>query len=447
MFLQVIQGRVTNPQEVRAALDRWVDDLSPGATGWLGSTVGVTEESLLIATVRFTSQRTARANSSRPEQDEWWTETARLFTGEVTFHDCREAVVLGAGGSDDAQFVQVIQGRSDNIKRLRELARAFEPMMATHRPELLGSTIGLHGDGEFTQVAYFTNEEEARQGESRVPPPEVAALLEEQRSLSQDLTYYDLRDPWLYAPSSKRATAQVARQRLGRPMTITEGGGPMTTDAETQGTEAPEREGIEHPLLLAALLRRRRERGDSLVEHPLLLAALMRRRGEDDDEGIEHPLLLAALMRRRGEDDDEGIEHPLLLAALMRRRRERGDSLVEHPLLLAALMRRRGEDDDEGIEHPLLLAALMRRRRERGDSLVEHPLLLAALMRRRREDDDEGIEHPLLLAALMRRRREDDDEGIEHPLLLAALMRRRGEDDDEGIEHPLLLAALMRRRR
>jgi hypothetical protein len=171
----------------------------------------------------------------------------------------------------------------------------------------------------------------------------VAALLEEQRSLLQDLTYYDLREPWLYSPSRKRTSAQVAQQGLDRPRTISEGGS-MTTEAETRGTEAPEREGEEqvlHPLLLAALMRRRRERGESLVEHPLLLAALMRRRREEDDEGLEHPLLLAALARRRREDDDEGIEHPLLLAALLRRRKERGESLVEHPLLLAALLARR----------------------------------------------------------------------------------------------------------
>jgi hypothetical protein len=301
VFLQVVQGRVTNPQEVRTALDRWVDELSSGASGWLGSTVGVTEDGVLIATARFTSEEAARRYSSRPEQDEWWTETSRLFTGEVTFHNCREVLLLGAGDSADAQFVQVIQGRSDNIERLRELARAFELMMSTYRPELLGTTIGLHGDGGFTQVAYFTSEDEARRGEGREPPPEVAALLKEERSLLRDVGYYDLRDPWHYSRK-----------------TITEGES-MTTADTTQGTSAPEREGEEqvlHPLLLAALMRRRRARGESLVEHPLLLAALMRRRGEDD--GIEHPLLLAALMRRRGEDD--GIEHPLLLAALLARR-------------------------------------------------------------------------------------------------------------------------------
>jgi hypothetical protein len=33
------------------------------------------------------------------------------------------------------------------------------------------------------------------------------------------------------------------------------------------------------------------------------------------------------------------IEHPLLLAALMQRRREDSDGMMEHPLMLAALSR------------------------------------------------------------------------------------------------------------
>lgn len=202
MFLQVVQGRVASPGAVRAALDRWAAELSPAATGWLGSTVGVTEGGLLIATVRFTSEENARRNSTRPGQDAWWAEASKLFTDEVAFHDCQEVVLLGPGGSDDARFVQVVQGRSDDVARLCELARAFEPMMSTYRPELLGSTIGLHGDGGFTQFAYFTNEEEARRGEDQVPPPEMAALLAEERSLLRDLAYYDLRDPWLYSPSA-----------------------------------------------------------------------------------------------------------------------------------------------------------------------------------------------------------------------------------------------------
>jgi uridine kinase len=50
-------------------------------------------------------------------------------------------------------------------------------------------------------------------------------------------------------------------------------------------------------LLLAALARRRRGRGERLVEHPLLLAALTRRHGEEGDGVMDHPLVLAALAR------------------------------------------------------------------------------------------------------------------------------------------------------
>ncbi|MCH0561332.1 hypothetical protein, partial [Streptomyces sp. MUM 16J] len=61
------------------------------------------------------------------------------------------------------------------------------------------------------------------------------------------------------------------------------------------------------------------------------------------------------------EFGEESAFGPLLLAALLARREERGEEpIIEHPLLLAALARRREESNDESIiEHPLLLAALM----------------------------------------------------------------------------------------
>lgn len=33
------------------------------------------------------------------------------FTGEVTFHDCKDVMLLLGGESDDAEFVQLVQGR------------------------------------------------------------------------------------------------------------------------------------------------------------------------------------------------------------------------------------------------------------------------------------------------------------------------------------------------
>jgi hypothetical protein len=55
MFVQVIQGQVSDAGQVRAALDRWVQELAPGAIGGLGSTAGVTVDARFIVLARFES--------------------------------------------------------------------------------------------------------------------------------------------------------------------------------------------------------------------------------------------------------------------------------------------------------------------------------------------------------------------------------------------------------
>ena len=90
-----------------------------------------------------------------------------------------------------------------------------------------------------------------------------------------------------------------------------------------------------------------------------LINAFMSRDG-DEERGIEHPLLLAMLMRhRRSEEDEPSIDHPLLLAMLMRRRRGGSDAMIEHPLLLAMLMRRRRGEG--GLGDSALAGALLGR--------------------------------------------------------------------------------------
>jgi hypothetical protein len=111
VFVQVIQGQVADAAKVRAAMDRWGQELAPGASGWLGSTAGMTEDGRLIALARFESEEAAQRNSQRPEQDQWWTQTATLFSGAPTFKDSSDVTVDLIGDPDDADFVQVIQGR------------------------------------------------------------------------------------------------------------------------------------------------------------------------------------------------------------------------------------------------------------------------------------------------------------------------------------------------
>src|SRR5918995_1464900 len=100
MFVQVIQGRTSQPEALVEAFDRWKADLSASATGWLGSTGGVTEDGRLIAVARFESEEAAMSNSSRPEQGAWWADFAKLLDGEATFLDSTDVEVDMQGDPD-----------------------------------------------------------------------------------------------------------------------------------------------------------------------------------------------------------------------------------------------------------------------------------------------------------------------------------------------------------
>jgi hypothetical protein len=202
VFVQVIQGQVADAEQARAALDRWAQELAPGATGWLGSTAGVTEDGRFIALARFASEEAARRNSDRPEQDRWWAETARLFSGEPTFNDSSDVTVDLVGDPDEAGFVQVIQGRGSDPDRARELMRQdSSAAWAAYRPEILGSVAVGHEGGAYTMAVYFTSEAAAREGERKQPPPELQAQMDELAALSVgEPEFFDLKQPWLYSP-------------------------------------------------------------------------------------------------------------------------------------------------------------------------------------------------------------------------------------------------------
>jgi hypothetical protein len=200
VFIQVIQGRAVDPGGIRRAADRWLAELQPGADGWLGSTAGVTDDGRFISVVRFESQEQARRNSDRPEQGAWWREMSGHLADAV-FHDSSRVHVYQGGGSDDAGFVQVIQGHTDDMERLATVGRAQEQVLARQAPHILGMTVAEHADrpGDFTQTVYFTTEEEARRFE-RDHPAESDAASAEIFSLLSDLRYHDLRTPWLQSP-------------------------------------------------------------------------------------------------------------------------------------------------------------------------------------------------------------------------------------------------------
>ena len=201
MFVQVIQGQVADAGKLRAALDRWAEEVAPGAAGWLGSTAGVTEDGRFIALARFESEEAARRNSDRPEQDRWWAETSQLLSGEATFKDSSDVTVDANGDPDQAGFVQVIRGRGSDPERARELMSQDSSAWADFRPDIIGSVGVGHEGGAYTMAIYFTSEEAAREGERKEPPPELKAQMEEMQQLSVgEPEFFDLKQPWLYAP-------------------------------------------------------------------------------------------------------------------------------------------------------------------------------------------------------------------------------------------------------
>jgi hypothetical protein len=203
MFVQVIQGKTSDPTGLRGLADRWVDELGSDAQGWLGTTMGVTADGDFVGVVRFTSAEDAARNSDRPQQGAWWEEFSKHLDGEATFHDCTTADTWLAGGSDDAGFVQVIQSR---IKDRQAVTSGLEGMASANaeefgRADLIGGVYALHDDDDgLTQVAYFTSETAARQGESQEASPESQAAMEEFMAAVSDTRYFDLTDPWLASP-------------------------------------------------------------------------------------------------------------------------------------------------------------------------------------------------------------------------------------------------------
>jgi hypothetical protein len=201
MFVQVIQGRVDDPEQLRSAIDQWQHEVAPGAIGWLGSTGGVTQDGRFIALVRFESEEAARRNSDRTEQDQWWAQTSKLFDGEPIFKDSSDVTVDRTGDPDRAGFVQIMQGRGSDPERARELMAQDSSEWAAFRPEVIGSVAVGHEGGAYTMALYFTSEEAAREGERKVPPPNLQAQMDEMAKLAiGEPEFFDLNEPWLHSP-------------------------------------------------------------------------------------------------------------------------------------------------------------------------------------------------------------------------------------------------------
>jgi hypothetical protein len=199
MFVQVIKGRTNDAAALRARGDGWRDEVRPGATGYLGGTFGIAEDGTFLILARFADEAAAKANSERPEQSAWWEGTASLIDGEATFRESSDVATMFDGGSDQATFVQVMEGKvADRAKAEGFETPEMEAQLHAARPDLLGSVRVWFPDDSFVEAAYFTSEEDARKGEAS---PDFAGPQEEYMALFGDMTFLDLRDPQLTGPA------------------------------------------------------------------------------------------------------------------------------------------------------------------------------------------------------------------------------------------------------
>ena len=202
MFIQVIEGRTSDPAAGPGQSQRGQRALQPVARGSRGAAGGAPADGMCVLVARFEDRESAQRNSDRPEQGAWWSETEQCFDGPVTFHDSEDVHVMQHGRLEDAHFVQVMEGHVTDRARAEELERESAPVLAELRPDLLGSFTAYFDDGEYADVAFFTSESEAREGERQEMPPEFAEKFGEWEQVMKVDRYLDLQQPWLSSAGS-----------------------------------------------------------------------------------------------------------------------------------------------------------------------------------------------------------------------------------------------------
>ena len=197
MFAQIIEGKASSPEAMAAAGEAWEAQVRPVAEGFLGSTGGVAADGTAILVARFADRAAAEANNDRPEQSAWFAaHGATMFDGPPTFTESEDVDEFLRGGSNDAGFVQITQGRIVDRQALADFEARTTKLLVGARPDLIGGLRIWHDDNRYTEVNYFTSEGEARANEARMGDT-MADDFEEYMDLVKVDRWIDLTDPVL----------------------------------------------------------------------------------------------------------------------------------------------------------------------------------------------------------------------------------------------------------
>jgi hypothetical protein len=193
MFVQFITATITDVDGLRAHLKRGGAELTPGVVGFLGSTAGISTNGDFVVLARYDSAAAAAASRARPESEAWWRDLQEFIDGEPVVKESERVSVL-ISGSDHAGFVQIMEGTGDPAA-LASLDERFLELAPTYRPDIMGGYRAHFDNGTWADITYFTSEAEARAGESREMPPDVAQLFEEFGRVAGIVAYHDLTEP------------------------------------------------------------------------------------------------------------------------------------------------------------------------------------------------------------------------------------------------------------
>jgi hypothetical protein len=195
MFAQVIQGKTSDAEGFQRQMDRWEQELKPGAKGFVGSTGGVAADGTVIAVVRFESEEAAKANSDRPEQGAWFEELRKYYDGDPTFTNSSDMATIG-NPSDDAGFVQVMVVKVKDRKAMEALEEKLMPDLMKQRPDLLGALRVWDGSTSI-DFNYFTSQQEAREGEKKMDADMGEQMQQFMGLADGEPTFIDLPKPIL----------------------------------------------------------------------------------------------------------------------------------------------------------------------------------------------------------------------------------------------------------
>jgi hypothetical protein len=179
---------------MRQLVDDWCGSMAD-RPGWLGGTYGFTDDDRFLGIVRFDSSTACLESAAMDGAAMWWAGAEALFDGDCDIHESEDVSIMLAGGSDDAGFVQVMQGRVTDADRYRHFMTdtAMTSMLHDARPEIIGAVLAMEPNGRFVETIAFTDEDSARRGEQIDMPADMEADFQ---AAMADVEYIDLHKPW-----------------------------------------------------------------------------------------------------------------------------------------------------------------------------------------------------------------------------------------------------------